>query len=92
MKKKIILVMLSGVLALQCFAREKYRIMVRKTPDGKEIFVPMKKQHNGTWFKQWVGINNIYQTRVAAERVIEEWKEDYRIRKDYRNVRYIYLN
>jgi hypothetical protein len=92
MKKKIILVMLSGVLALQCFAREKYRIMVRKTPDGKEIFVPMKKQHNGTWFKQWVGINNIYQTRAAAERVIEEWKEDYRARQEYNSKKYIYLN
>ena len=84
--------MLSGVLTLHAFARERYRIMVRKTPDGKEIFIPMKKQHNGTWFKQWVGINNIYQTRAAAEMVIEEWKDDYRARQEYNSRRYIYLN
>lgn len=84
--------MLSGVLTLHAFARERYRIMVRKTPDGKEIFIPMKKQYNGTWFKQWVGINNIYQTRAAAERVIDEWKDDYRARQEYNSRRYIYLN
>jgi len=92
MKKKIILVMLSGVLTLHAFAREKYRIMVRKTPEGKEIFIPARKQHNGTWFKQWVEINNIYLTRAAAENVINEWKEDYWARQKYNSRKYIYLD
>jgi len=92
MKKKIILVMLSGVLTLHAFARERYRILVRKTPEGKEIFIPARKQHNGTWLKQWVEINNIYLTRAAAESVINEWKEDYRARQKYNSRKYIYLD
>ena len=39
MKKLIILVMLLGVVTLQGFAREKYRILIRKTLDGKEIYL-----------------------------------------------------
>jgi hypothetical protein len=92
MKKKIILIMLSGVLTLHAFARERYRISVKKTSDGKEIFIPAKKQHNGTVFKQWVEINNIYLTRAAAESVINEWKEDYRARQEYKSTKYIYLD
>ena len=84
--------MLSGVLALHAFARERYRIMVRKTQEGKEIFIPMRKQYNGTWFRQWVGTSNVYPTRESAEKVIEEWKEDYEGRKEYNKKRYIYLN
>ena len=92
MKKLTILVMLLGVVTLQSFAREKYRILVRKTTDGKEIFIPMKKQYNGTWLKQWVSTDNIYLSKESAENVIKEWIADDKALKEYNNKKYIYIN
>ena len=92
MKKLTIVVMLLGVVTLQSFAREKYRILVRKTTDGKEIFIPMKKQYNGTWLKQWVSTDNIYLSKESAENVIKEWIADDKALKEYNNKKYIYIN
>jgi hypothetical protein len=92
MKKIIILVMLSGVLTLHVFAREKYRILVRKESDGREIFIPSRKEYNGGWFKEWVEYRNIYYSKESAEKVIEEWREQEKNRKEYNKRRYIYLN
>lgn len=84
--------MLLGVMTLQGFAREKYRILIRKTLDGKEIYLPMKKQHNGTWIKQWVGTDNVYTTMKDAENVIKEWIEYDKSIKEYNNKKYVYIN
>ena len=84
--------MLSGVLTLHSFGRERYRILVRKGSDGKEIFIPMRKQNNGAWFKEWVHHNNIYTSQEAAEKIIEEWKQEAIYKKWYDSKRYIYLN
>jgi hypothetical protein len=92
MKKLIIVVMLLGVVTLQGFARERYRILIRKTLDGKEIYLPMRKQHNGTWFKQWVSTDNVYSTRKDAESVIREWMEYDKSMKEYNNKKYVYIN
>jgi hypothetical protein len=92
MKKLIILVMLLGVVTLQGFAREKYRILIRKTLDGKEIYLPMRKQHNGTWLKQWVSTDNVYSTKEGAESVIREWMEYEKSMKEYNNKKYVYIN
>ena len=92
MKKLTIVVMLLGVVTLQSFAREKYRILVRKTTDGKEIFIPMKKQYNRTWLKQWVATDNIYSSIESAENVIKEWMADDKALKEYNNKKYIYIN
>jgi len=92
MKKLTIVVMLLGVVTLQSFAREKYRILVRKTTDGKEIFIPMKKQYNRTWLKQWVSTDNIYSSRESAENVIKEWISNDKALKEYNNKKYIYIN
>ena len=43
--------------------------------NGKEIYLPMRKQHNGTWIKQWVSTDNVYSTKEGAESVIREWME-----------------
>ena len=92
MKKLTILVMLLGVMKLQGFAREKYRILIRKTLDGKEIYLPMKKQHNGTWIKQWVSTDNVYSTMKDAENVIKEWIEYDKSMKEYNDKKYVYIN
>ena len=92
MKKLTILVMLLGVMTLQGFAREKYRILIRKTLDGKEIYLPMKKQHNGTWIKQWISTDNVYTTMKDAENVIKEWIEYDKSMKEYNNKKYVYIN
>jgi hypothetical protein len=92
MKKLTIVVMLLGVVTLQSLAKEKYRILVRKTTDGKEIFIPMKKQYNGTWLKQWVSTDNIYSSRESAENVIKEWISNDKALKEYNNKKYIYIN
>ena len=92
MKKLTILVMLLGVITLQGFAREKYRILIRKTLDGKEIYLPMKKQYNGTLLKQWVSTDNVYSTREGAENVIREWMEYEKSMKEYNNKKYVYIN
>ena len=92
MKKLTILVMLLGVMTLQGFAREKYRILIRKTLDGKEIYLPMKKQHNGTWIKQWVSTDNVYSTMKDAENVIKEWIEYDKSMKEYNDKKYVYIN
>jgi hypothetical protein len=84
--------MLLGVVTLQSFAREKYRILIRKTTDGKEIFIPMKKQYNGTWLKQWVSTDNIYLSKESAENVIKEWMANDKALKEYNNKKYIYIN
>lgn len=92
MRKKIIFVILLGGLGLQAFARERYRILVRKESDGKEIFIPMRKVRNGAWFKEWVHHNNIYTSQESAEKIIEEWKQEAIYKKEYDSKRYIYLN
>jgi hypothetical protein len=66
--------------------------LVRKTTDGKEIFIPMKKQYNGTWLKQWVSTDNIYLSKESAENVIKEWIADDKALKEYNNKKYIYIN
>ena len=91
MKKLTILVMLLGVVTLQSFAREKYRIMVRKTTDGKEIFIPMKKQHNGNWFKEWVSNGNVYLDEQSAINVVNEWKSEFKALKEYNSKKFIYI-
>jgi len=91
MKKLTILVMLLGVVTLQSFARERYRIMVRKTTDGKEIFIPMKKQYNGNWFKEWTSTDNIYLDEQSAKNVINEWKSEYKALKEYNSKKFIYI-
>jgi hypothetical protein len=92
MRRTIILVMLSGVLTLHSFGRERYRILVRKDSDGQEIFIPMRKQHNGALIKEWVHHNNIYTSQEAAEKIIEGWKQEAIYKKWYDSKRYIYLN
>ena len=52
----------------------------------------MKKQHNGTWFKQWVSTDNVYTTRKDAESVIREWMEYDKSMKEYNNKKYVYIN
>lgn len=84
--------MLLGVMTLQGFAREKYRILIRKTLDGKEIYLPMKKKHNGTLIKQWVSTDNVYTTMKDAENVIKEWIEYDKSMKEYNKKKYVYIN
>lgn len=90
MKKTVLVMILLGVVISYGFARDKYRILIRKNSDGTEIFMPMKKQYKGTLLKQWVDSNLIYLTKNEAENVIKGWieEENLLIQSNYK--KYIY--
>lgn len=84
--------MLLGVISSYGCVREKYRILIRKNLDGREFFMPMKKQHNGTLIKQWVCTDDVYTSIVDAENIIKEWIEYDKSMKEYNNKKYVYIN
>jgi len=86
MKKLLIVLMLLGVITLE--AKPKYRIETFVV-NGIRMYQPQQKvwfrTSMGTLpFKVWVSGDYPFQHKEAAEEIIENWKSDYRMKKEYR--------
>ena len=94
MKKLIIFVMLLGVVTLH--AKPKYRIQ-SWVIGGTRMYLPQQKvwfrTSMGTLpFKVWVSGDYPFPRKEAAEQIIENWKSDYEMKKEYRRSEYIKVN
>ena len=86
--------MLLGVVTLE--AKPKYRIETFVI-NGTRMYQPQQKiwfrTSMGTLpFKVWVSGDYPFSRKEAAEEIIENWKYDYRIKKEYRRSEYIKVN
>jgi hypothetical protein len=93
MKKLLIVLMLLGVITLE--AKPKYRIETFVI-NGTRMYQPQQKvwfrTSMGTLpFKVWVSGDYPFQHKEAAEEIIENWKSDYRMKKEYRRSEYIQI-
>jgi hypothetical protein len=93
MKKLLIVLMLLGVITLE--AKPKYRIETFVI-NGTRMYQPQQKvwfrTSMGTLpFKVWVSGDYPFQHKEAAEEIIENWKLDYRMKKEYRRSEYIQI-
>lgn len=85
--------MLLGVITLE--AKPKYRIETFVI-NGTRMYQPQQKvwfrTSMGTLpFKVWVSGDYPFQHKEAAEEIIENWKSDYRMKKEYRRSEYIQI-
>lgn len=85
--------MLLGVITLE--AKPKYRIETFVI-NGTRMYQPQQKvwfrTSMGTLpFKVWVSGDYPFQHKEAAEEIIENWKLDYRMKKEYRRSEYIQI-
>jgi hypothetical protein len=85
--------MLLGVITLE--AKPKYRIETFVV-NGTRMYQPQQKvwfrTSMGTLpFKVWVSGDYPFQHKEAAEEIIENWKLDYRMKKEYRRSEYIQI-
>ena len=90
----IIVLMLLGVMTLE--AKPKYRIETFLI-NGTRMYQPQQKvwfrTSMGTLpFKVWVSGDYPFQHKESAEQIIENWKLDYRMKKEYRRSEYININ
>jgi hypothetical protein len=85
MKKLLIVLMLLGVVTLE--AKPKYRIETFVV-NGTRMYQPQQKvwfrTSMGTLpFKVWVSGDYPFQHQSQAEEIIQNWKLDYRMKKEY---------
>ena len=93
MKKLIIVLMLLGVITLE--AKPKYRIETFVV-NGTRMYQPQQKvwfrTSMGTLpFKIWVSGDYPFQHQSQAEEIIQNWKSDYRMKKEYKRSEYIQI-
>jgi hypothetical protein len=94
MKKLLIVLMLLGVITLE--AKPKYRIETFVI-NGTRMYQPQQKvwfrTSMGTLpFKIWVSGDYPFQHQSQAEQIIENWKYDYQLKKEYRRSQFINVN
>jgi hypothetical protein len=90
----LIVLMLLGVIALE--AKPKYRIETFVV-NGIRMYQPQQKvwytTSMGTLpFKVWVSGDYPFQNKFQAEEIIENWKSDYKQRKEYKRSEFININ
>ena len=93
MKKLLIVLMLLGVITLE--AKPKYRIETFVV-NGTRMYQPQQKvwfrTSMGTLpFKIWVSGDYPFQHQSQAEEIIQNWKSDYRMKKEYRRSEFIQI-
>jgi len=93
MKKLLIVLMLLGVITLE--AKPKYRIETFVV-NGTRMYQPQQKvwfrTSMGTLpFKIWVSGDYPFQHQSQAEEIIQNWKSDYRMKKEYKRSEYIQI-
>jgi hypothetical protein len=94
MKKLLIVLMLLGVITLE--AKPKYRIETFVI-NGTRMYQPQQKVWFRTTmgtlpFKVWVSGDYPFQHKSQAEQIIENWKYDYQMKKEYRRSQFINVN
>jgi len=94
MKKLLIVLMLLGVITLE--AKPKYRIETFVI-NGTRMYQPQQKVWFRTTmgtlpFKVWVSGDYPFQHKSQAEQIIENWKYDYQMKKEYRHSQFINVN
>jgi hypothetical protein len=91
LKGLMIVLMLLGVIGLE--AKPKYRIETW-VDNGTKYYLPQRK----VWFrtnyftlpiKVWVSGAYPFQHKFQAEEIIQNWKDDYQAKKEYRRSEYI---
>ena len=94
MKKLIIFLMLLGVITLN--AKPKYRIETW-VYNGQVYFLPQQK----VWFrtnyfplpfKVWKSGQYPFQHKSQAEEIIQNWKDDYQAKINYKQSEFININ
>jgi len=93
MKKLLIVLMLLGVVTLE--AKPKYRIETFVI-NGTRMYQPQQKvwfrTSMGTLpFKVWVSGDYPFQHQSQAEEIIQNWKSDYQMKKEYRRSEFIQI-
>jgi hypothetical protein len=91
MKKTLLVLMLLGVATLE--AKPKYRIQTW-VYDGTQFYLPEQKVWYKTNyfplpFKVWVRGAYPFQHKFQAEEIIQNWKNDYHAKRDYKRSEYI---
>ena len=91
MKRLIIVLMLLGVTTLE--GKPKYRIQTW-TYEGTTYYLPQQKVWYSTNyfplpFKVWKAGSYPFQHKSQAEDIIQNWKDDYQAKKDYKRSEYI---
>ena len=86
--------MLLGVVTLE--AKPKYRIETYFI-NGTKMYQPQQrvwyKTTMGTLpFKVWVSGDYPFPHKEAAEEIIQNWKLDYQLKKEYKRSEYIKVN
>jgi hypothetical protein len=90
----LIVLMLLGVIALE--AKPKYRIETFVV-NGTRMYQAQQKvwfrSSMGTLpFKVWVSGDYPFQNKFQAEEIIENWKLDYKQKKEYKRSQFININ
>jgi hypothetical protein len=90
MKRLIIVLMLLGVTTLE--GKPKYRIQTW-TYEGTTYYLPQQKVWYSTNyfplpFKVWESGSYPFQQKYQAEQIIQNWKDSYQNRKEYKRSRY----
>jgi len=91
MKKLFLVLMLLGVITLE--AKPKYRIETW-VDNGVQFYLPQKKVWYKTNyfylpFKVWKSGSYPFQYKTQAEDIIQNWKEDYQAKMDYKRSEFI---
>lgn len=94
MKKLMIFLMLLGVTTLN--ANPKYRIETWST-NGQKYFLPQQKVWYRTNyfplpFKIWVSSSYPFQNKWQAEEIIQNWKVEHEMKKNYKQSEFINVN
>ena len=91
MKKMLLVLMLLGVITLE--GKPKYRIETW-VYGGQRYYLPQRK----VWFrtnyfplpfKIWTSGAYPFHNQYQAEQIIQNWKDDYQAKLDYRRSEYI---
>lgn len=92
MKKTILFVMLFGVVALQCFGKPKYRIVVKQIEGTLKYIPQVKKEVPDFIVKHWVSISNqpLSSENEARNYVMESQIIDKQIQQST-IINYIYI-
>jgi len=71
---------------------DRYKIAVKYTRSGHQMYIPMRKIFMGKVLREWVYSDRIFTSRYKALEVIREWKEEEKLARKLKRTEYIYLD
>jgi hypothetical protein len=94
MKKLLVVLMLLGVTTLE--AKPKYRIETW-VQNGTRYYLPERTDWYRTNyfklpFKVWKAGSYPFQHKFQAEEIIQNWKDEYQAKREYKRSEYIEIN